>query len=174
MCAVVRRSESRSSVPKAKLVIAAIILSAAVPQRTIADLPPIHHRHPVTIERLTAFMDEHRFAKPYLVREIVQTADTNRIPASLLVCIEFLESSGGRHYHSPENRFGWDNGKASFASHSAAIRFVAIQLGSGRYYAGKSLADKIRTYNPRPIYTQKTLGCMKEIDQQPTLVAGIE
>jgi hypothetical protein len=163
-------------VPKAKLVIAAVMLSVGAPQRTIADLPPIHHGHPVTIsiERLTAFMDEHRFAKPYLVREIVQTADNNRIPASLLVCIEFLESSGGRHYHSTANRFGWDNGRASFGSHLAAIRFVAIQLGSGRYYAGKSVADKIRTYNPRPIYTQKTLDCMNEIDRQPTLVAGIE
>jgi hypothetical protein len=161
--------------PKAKLVIAAVILSAGVPKCTIADVPPVHRDHPVTMGQLAAFMDEHRFAKPYLVREIMQTADANRIPASLLVCIELLESSGGRQYHQgTANRFGWDNGKASFASHLAAIRFIAIQLGSGRYYAGKSVAEKIRTYNPRPIYTQKTLDCMKEIDQPPTLVAGMD
>jgi hypothetical protein len=178
-CTVPYRAESKRSVPKAKLVCAAFLASAGLPKCTIADVPPlvrpIQTVDSATVGQLTAFMREHRFAKPYYVREIVQTAGTNRIPASLLVCIEFLESSGGKQYdRETANRFGWDSGKASFRSHLAAIRFIALQLGSGHYYAGKSVAEKIRVYNPRPIYARRALGCMQEIGERGTLAAGIQ
>jgi hypothetical protein len=152
----------------------ALVASAEIPKCT-EYVPPMHTDfHAITVRQLTAFMQGHGFAKPYYVREIVQTAETNRIPASLLVCIELLETSGGKQY-APErwNRFGWDNGKASFASHLAAIRFIAWRLGSGRYYAGKTIEEKIRVYNPRPVYTQKVSECMREIGERPTLTAGI-
>ncbi|MGD1096180.1 MAG: hypothetical protein ABSB35_29830 [Bryobacteraceae bacterium] len=161
--------------PNTKLIFIALALNAWMPNCTVADVPPIKPTfHTPTVERLTAFMHDHRFAKPYYAREIVQMAEANRIPPSLLVCIEFVETSGGKYDHDTWNRFGWDNGKATFASHVAAIRFIAIQLGSGRYYAGKSVAEKIRVYNPRPVYARKVLDCMKEIGEEPTLVAALQ
>jgi hypothetical protein len=174
-CTVTRRVESKRLVPKTKLIFTALALAAWMPNSTVADVPLIQPTfHPTTVERLTALMHDHRFAKPYYVREIVQMAETNRIPPSLLVCIEFVETSGGKYDHDNWNRFGWDNGKATFASDLAAIRFIAIQLGSGRYYAGKSVAEKIRMYNPRPIYTRKVSDCMKRIGEGPTLVAAAD
>lgn len=177
VCTVTRRAESKPLVPRTRLMCIALVLSAGIPKCTVADVPlirPISHTA-TTTEQLTAFMRGHRFAKPYYVREIVEMAEMNRLPPALLVCIEFVETSGGKQYH-PEtrNRFGWDNGKASFASHLAAIRFVAIQLGSGRYYAGKTVEEKIRVYNPRPIYAPKILDCMREIGAGRTLVAGAD
>jgi hypothetical protein len=176
-CTVTRRTESKPLVQKTRLILVAFVLSAGIPKCTVADVPliqPISHST-TTTEQLTAFMRGHRFAKPYYVGEIVQMAEMNRLPPALLVCIELIETSGGKQYH-PEtrNRFGWDNGKASFPSHLAAIRFIAIQLGSGRYYAGKSVEEKLRVYNPRPIYAPKVLDCMKKIGQRPTLTAGAD
>jgi hypothetical protein len=176
-CTVTRRAESKPLVRKTRLILVAFVLSAGIPKCTVADVPliqPISHTANTT-EQLTAFMRGHGFAKPYYVPEIVQMAEVNRLPPALLVCIEFVETSGGKQYR-PEtwNRFGWDNGKASFASHLAAIRFIAIQLGSGRYYAGKSVEEKIRVYNPRPIYAPTVLDCMRKIGEGRTPVAGAD
>ncbi len=84
----------------------------------------------------------------------------------MIVCIEFVESSGGKHYDvETNNPLGWKNGKASFPSIPAAIRHVSEELGSGRWYAGKTLEEKLRVYNPRPYYSEKVLGCMSRLPQ---------
>jgi hypothetical protein len=82
----------------------------------------------------------------------------------MIVCIEFVESSGGKHYDaSTNNPLGWQNGKASFASVRDAIHHVSHELGFGRWYAGKTIEEKLRVYNPRPYYSQKVLGCMAQL-----------
>jgi len=159
--------------PSPKLVLAAVLLATGIPKRTIADVSPaavrpvaapVPIRREMTADWLTAFMRERDFSPPYYVREILQSAAHNHIPASLLVCIEFVESSGGKIYdHSTANPFGWDNGKASFQSKVAAIDYVSTQLGSGRYYAGKSIEEKLRVYNPKPAYAPRIMSCMKDL-----------
>ncbi len=117
-------------------------------------------------DELTAFMRSHDFAEPYHVQEILHAAQEASIPASMIVCIEFYESSGGKHFDTTTNNpLGWKNGRASFPSVHAAIREVSAQLGSGRWYAGKTLEEKLRMYNPRPVYSVKVLDCMKQFSQ---------
>ena len=147
------------------------MLAPGLPVSTIADMPPRAAIRPPVIRpapeaNLIRFMREHDFAQPYNVPEILQAASQASIPPSLIVCIEYLESSGGKYYGGDTNNpLGWNNGQTSFASKTAAIRHVSSQLGSGRWYVGKSLEEKLRMYNPRPVYSQKVMACMRQFPQ---------
>ena len=159
--------------PKAGLVLPVLLLALGMPICTVADLPPVTKAHHIwipydpAIGRLTAFMREHDFAEPYYVQDIVQDASKASISPSLIVCIEFYESSGGKHYDpGTNNPLGWNSGKTSFASVRAAFRYVSAQLGSGRDYRGKTLEQKLRVYNPRPAYQLKVMDCMRQISRQ--------
>jgi hypothetical protein len=148
-----------------------VLMLAPVLPSTIADMPPRSAVRPVIVRRapedsLIKFMREHDFAKPYNVPEIRQAATQASIPPSLIVCIEYLESSGGKYFSADTNNpLGWNNGQTNFSSKTAAIRHVSSQLGSGRWYAGKSLEEKLRMYNPRPVYSQKVMACMSQFPQ---------
>ena len=148
------------------------MLAPALPVSTIADVPPRAVARPIKIEApkhgetLTAFMRRKGFVEPYNLAVIVESASKASIPPSTIVCIEFVESSGGKHYDADTNNpLGWQNGKAAFPSVSAAIRHVSQELGSGRWYAGKTLEEKLRVYNPRPKYSEKVLDCMRQFPQ---------
>ena len=158
----------RFRLPRAKLALGALLLAPGLPVSTIADVPPRPAARAVErgpAETLTAFMKEHDFAEPYHVPEIVEAAARASIPPSLIVCIEFYESSGGKHYDAGTNNpLGWKNGRATFPSVREAIRRVSLELGSGRWYAGKTLQEKVRVYNPRPKYSEKVLGCVSRFE----------
>lgn len=155
--------------PGSHVIVGVLLLAPAIPVSTIADVPPRAIAHPmkqVPAETLSSFMRRKNFVEPNNLAEIVQSASQASIPASLIVCIEFVESSGGKHYAlETNNPLGWQNGKASFPSVPAAIRHVSQELGSGRWYAGKTLEEKLRVYNPRPYYSVKVLGCMSQLPQ---------
>jgi hypothetical protein len=156
--------------PGSHIMLGVLLLAPALPVSTIADVPPKSIVRPVlkpvSTETLSSFMRRKNFAQPYNLTEIEQSASQASIPPSLIVCIEFVESSGGKHYDvETNNPLGWQNGKASFPSVRAAIRHVSQELGSGRWYAGKTLEEKLRVYNPRPYYSVKVLGCMSQLPQ---------
>jgi hypothetical protein len=154
--------------PRSKWILGVLLLAPALPVSTEADVPLLTVlRRPsapmVREESLAGFMRQKGFVKPYHLPEIMQAAAQASIPPSMIVCIEFVESSGGKHYDADTNNpLGWQNGKASFPSILAAIRHVSAELGSGRYYSGKTLEEKLRVYNPRPAYSTKILGCMSQ------------
>jgi hypothetical protein len=154
--------------PGSHIMLGVLLLGPALPVSTIADVPPRAIvrpvRTPAPTETLSSFMRRKSFVQPYNLTEIEQSASQASIPPSLIVCIEFVESSGGKHYDfETNNPLGWKNGKASFPSVRAAIRHVSQELGSGRGYAGKTLQEKLRVYNPRPYYSIKVLGCMSQL-----------
>lgn len=156
--------------PKSKLVTGVLLLAPALPVSTIADVPPRAVARPIVVskheESLTHFMRRKGFAEPYNLSEILESASSASIPPSLIVCIEFVESSGGKHYDADTNNpLGWKNGRAAFPSVRAAIRTVSQELGSGRWYAGKTLEEKLQVYNPRPQYSEKVLDCMRQFPQ---------
>lgn len=164
-----RRKIKKTHWPKSKLLAGVLLLAPALPVSTIADVPPRAVARPVRAtaprhaETLTGFMRRKGFAEPYNLTDILESASAASIPPSMIVCIEFVESSGGKHYDAETNNpLGWKNGKAAFPSVRAAIRHVTQELGSGRWYAGKSVEEKLRVYNPRPAYTEKVLGCMSQ------------
>ncbi len=153
-----------------KLALGLLLFAPALPVSTIADVPPRPApRRDVALpprapeETLAAFMREHDFAQPYNISEILDAARRASIPPSMIVCIEFYESSGGKHYDAEtHNPLGWNNGLTWFPSVPAAIHHVSDQLGSGRWYAGKTLEEKLHVYNPRPVYAEKVLDCMRQ------------
>jgi hypothetical protein len=160
-----RRAKLR---PHSHVLLGVLLLAPALPVSTIADVPPPTIARPlpkpVPSETLASFMRRKNFVQPYNLPEIEQSASQASIPPSLIVCIEFVESSGGKYYDAETNNpLGWQNGKASFPSVRAAIRHVSQELGSGRWYAGKTLEEKLRVYNPRPYYAVKVLGCMSQL-----------
>jgi hypothetical protein len=156
--------------PGSRLILGVLLLTPGLPVCTVADVPPARPvpaapKH-APVEKLAAFMREKGFVQPYNLPVIIQSAARASIPPSLIVCIEFVESSGGKYYDADTNNpLGWKNGKASFSSVPAAIREVSEELGSGRYYAGKTLEEKLRTYNPRPYYSIKVKGCMSQLSE---------
>jgi flagellum-specific peptidoglycan hydrolase FlgJ len=130
----------------------------------LAAINQIHHDSRVSA--LVAFMEKHHFAQDQYqyVNQIIKDADSNKIPAAFLVCVDFQESSGGqRYYRATHNPFGWGSDQISFASERVAIDYISRQLGSGRYYAGKSIAGKLRAYNPDPEYAVKIINCINQI-----------
>jgi len=122
--------------------------------------------HDFRRDALIAFMRSHNFAPDQYqyVTEIIKNADANKIPAALLVCIDLQESSGGkRYYRSTHNPFGWGSDQISFETERIAIDYISRQLGSGRYYAGKSIEGKLHAYNPNPEYPINIGRCLTEI-----------
>jgi hypothetical protein len=167
-----RRKVKKNPWPKSKLLAGVLLLAPALPVSTIADVPPRAVARPVAAsaprheETLKGFMRRKGFAEPYNLSDILESASAASIPPSMIVCIEFVESSGGKHYDAETNNpLGWKNGKAAFPSVRAAIRHVTQELGSGRWYAGKTVEEKLRVYNPRPAYSEKVLGCMRQFPQ---------
>ena len=153
------------------MILGVLLLAPGLPVCTVADVPPKailrpEPAPPAPTESLLSFMRRMNFAEPYNLPVILQSATQASIPPSMIVCIEFVESSGGKHYDADTNNpLGWKNGKASFPSVPAAIQHVSEELGSGRWYAGKTLEEKLRVYNPRPYYSVKVLDCMSQFAQ---------
>jgi len=136
------------------------------PHHTQADTPPLLQM-PVDgrIAQLTAYMDKAKFAPDQYqyIPQFITDADNNSIPPTLLVCIEVAESSGGKRYiRDTHNPFGWASDRVSFSSESAAIDFISNQLGSGRYYKGKSITGKLTAYNSAA-YAVRVQNCMSQI-----------
>ena len=90
----------------------------------------------------------------------VDEAEKNNIPYWLLPAISVLESSGCRNFPQRTNNcWGWGGDRlVSFPSLDVGIAHVSRQLGSGRYYANKTLYQKVTTYNSvNPKYYQNLL-----------------
>ena len=94
--------------------------------------------------------------------DFLMVADEFALDWRLLPSLSFIESTGGKA--SPYNNlFGWDSGRAHFASPSAAIRSVGSQLATSSLYRSKSLDTILATYNPNPDYPQKVKSVMRRI-----------
>lgn len=100
---------------------------------------------------------------PYHVKEYVGAADTYAIDYRLLPAISVLESTCGI-YQRQNNRWGWASARKGFASFRAGLEYIAHQLADGRYYKNKSLAEKVRMYNPNPQYARQLEKLMRKID----------
>ena len=114
-------------------------------------------------EKLQAFFNAYHCPGPLHIGEYLRAADTYAIDYRLLPALSVRESTCGRHERM-NNRWGWDSARRGFASVSRGIEFVARQLANGRSYRGKTLDEKLRTYNPNPRYPGEIKRLMREID----------
>jgi hypothetical protein len=62
------------------------------------------------------------------------------------------------------NRWGYHPGRQTFRSIDAGIDFLARQLAENPPYVGKSLNEKLFTYNPRPAYPAEVERMMRQIE----------
>jgi hypothetical protein len=113
--------------------------------------------------KLEAFFQTYDCPTPHHVDDYLRAADDHQIDYRLLPAISLVEStcgSFGRH----NNRWGWDSAQHGFASVSDGIEFIASQLAESPYYKGKTLEQKLLTYNPYPRYVEQVRRLMDQIE----------
>jgi hypothetical protein len=89
-------------------------------------------------------------------------ADQYDLDWRLLPSISFVESTGGKSARN-NNMFGWNCGRAVFASMTEGIRTVAYHLSHANRYKDKDLDEVLWTYNPNPEYLRKVKSVMSRI-----------
>lgn len=97
-----------------------------------------------------------------LAHIFVEAADIYKLDWRLLPSLSYIESTGGKAAHY-NNFFGWDSGRAHFATPSAGIHAVGYNLSHLSQYRKKSLDQLLATYNPNAEYAQKVKSVMRQI-----------
>ena len=119
------------------------------------------------LTRLRKFFGDNGCPVKDLSVDFLVAADRNGLDWRLLPSISFIESTGGKAYQN-NNVFGWANGDIRFPSIKDGIHSVAEELANSRFYKGKTLDQKLRTYNPLPHYYLSVKAVMAQIGP-PTL-----
>lgn len=114
-------------------------------------------------EKLRIFFNTYRCPAPLHVEDYLRAADTYGIDYRLLPALSVRESTCGRHERD-NNRWGWNSARTGFETVGSGIEFIARQLARGRSYRGKTLEQKLRAYNPIPIYAAEVMKLMREIE----------
>lgn len=125
-------------------------------------------------ERLEAFFRSYGCPAPFHVEEYLSEADANAIDYRLLPALSVRESTCG-WYARGNNRWGWDSARTDFESVTHGIHFLARELSSGPRYRGKSLKQKLNTYNSRPQYARQVQNLMRQVESDggvETLMSG--
>ena len=92
----------------------------------------------------------------------LEAADAYNLDWRLLPSISFIESTGGKAARN-NNLFGWDSGRAEFASPAAGIHTVGYRLSHSSLYRNKDLDGILATYNPDAEYAVKVKSVMRRI-----------
>jgi hypothetical protein len=114
-------------------------------------------------ERLERFFALYNCPEPRHVDEYLRAADTYGIDYRLLPAISVRETHCGLQAWQ-NNRWGYDPGAQGFHNVAEGIDYVSRQLAWGAYYRGKSLDEKLYTYNPLPAYPGEVRWIMRQID----------
>jgi hypothetical protein len=115
------------------------------------------------IARLESFFQRYHCPAPYHVPEYLRAADEYQLDYRLLPAISLRETRCGVGENA-NNRWGFRNGNAEFPSIEDGIDFMAHRLAEHNYYKGKTLQQKLFTYNPRPAYPGEVTQIMLQIE----------
>ena len=131
---------------------------------TSAILPaPVPPDPKARLVRLERFFVHYNCPAPRHVTEYVKAADRYGLDYRLLPALSIRETQCGRQ-ETGNNRWGYHPGRQTFPSIEAGIDYVARQLAENPYYQGKTLSDKLFTYNPRPAYPDEVQRIMRQIE----------
>jgi hypothetical protein len=141
--------------------VAGLALCAA----TTADIPPesvprTDHR----LARLERFFRTYHCPTPYHTSDYLRAADGYGLDYRLLPALSIRETLCGKAEAQQHNAWGYHPGHQSFPSTEIGIDFVAQRLAQHRFYKGKTLHDKLFTYNPRPAYPDEVKRIMGQIE----------
>ncbi len=142
------------------------------PAANIAAQPKFICPMPMSMERkyakdprlalLKKFFSDNECPVKDLSVDFLVAADRNGLDWRLLPSIAFIESTAGKAYQN-NNIFGWDNGDVRFASIKDGIHSVGEELANSRFYRGKTLDQKLRTYNRFAHYPGSVKSVMAQI-----------
>jgi hypothetical protein len=119
-------------------------------------------RHDPRLDTLRRFFQRAACPAAELAQDFLTAADDYQLDWRLLPSISLVESEGGKTAIG-NNLFGWDAGRAEFASLAAGIRAVADRLANSRLYRDKDLDGILAVYNPHEDYAERVKMVMRQI-----------
>ncbi len=163
---------------KIKILVISLILSAGILAHG-KEKPPA----PEPVDNRPAIIDAYFIKRKMPLaghgKKFVEVADQYGLDWRLLPALSVREQSGGLRlpYNCPGktknyNAFGWGSGSNCFTSFDQAIELVGMNLGTHRYYAGKSTYAKLQTYNPPSVvaaYASEVISIMNAISDGKTI-----
>jgi hypothetical protein len=144
------------------LVFAGMVSLPYVSQQKVFQDPATESRRDPRLDALRMFFAKFDCPAERLSSHFVQAADDYGLDWRLLPSISYIESSGGKWARN-NNFFGWDSGRAEFASPEAGIHVVGYRLAHSKLYRGKDLDGLLATYNPNAEYARKVKSVMRRI-----------
>jgi hypothetical protein len=124
-----------------------------------STLPVLDPRGP----RLEAFFKAYDCPAPLHIEEYLRAADSHDLDYRLLPAISLVESTCGS-FERQNNRWGWDSVQSGFPSVPAGIEYVTAQLAENPNYKGKTVEEKLFTYNPIKGYVRQVKRLMHQIE----------
>ena len=113
--------------------------------------------------RLERFFRHYGCPMPQHISEYIRAADRYGLDYRMLPALSIRETQCGLTERQ-NNRWGYHSGRQSFASIEAGINYVAWRLADQPPYKGKTLREKLFTYNPLPSYPAEVLWIMRQIE----------
>lgn len=123
---------------------------------------PARDPDPRTV-RLEAFFKAYDCPAPLHVEEYLRAADSHALDYRILPAISLVESTCGA-FQRMNNRWGWDSTQSGFPSVPAGIDYITKQLAENPHYKGKTVQEKLFTYNPYPQYVRQVQRLMQQIE----------
>lgn len=120
---------------------------------------------------LKTFLEEQQSPASHLASEFLKAADRHNLDWRLLPSLAVVESGAGRTCEN-NNIFGWDSGRAAFATIEEGIHYVASRLANSNLYRDKQLDEILLTYNPYPDYPARVKSVMTRLGPHPVLPAS--
>ena len=131
------------------------------PSSTSSLLPPASGVDP-RFAPLERFFRYYSCPPPHYVRTYLHVADYYGLDYRLLPAVSVRETQCGL-YENQNNRWGYNPGHPGFESVEEGIELVARQLAEGPWYEGKTLRQKLFTYNPMPQYPSEVIKLMRQV-----------
>lgn len=143
-----------------------VILLPAVLRWNPADKEPLVVNHDPRLYEAAQFEKAHHFVTLSYTKDFIRCADESGLDWRVLLAISVVESSGGKHLlPGTNNWWGWNSGSHSFGTVPEGICYVSEQLANSHYYRGKTLEQKIKTYNSvNPNYWPNLQRLMAELN----------
>jgi len=139
-----------------------VSLPAELSFRQERSQPVADYRNDPRLDSLRKFFVKTECPAQAYAPAFLEAADVYELDWRLLPSISFIESTGGKAARN-NNLFGWDSGRAQFASPVAGIHQVGYQLAHSDLYRHKSTDAILATYNPNADYAAKVKSVMRRI-----------
>ena len=139
-----------------------VLLPASVSKQQIPNTPVPDYRNDSRLKSLQKFFRRAGCPAQKYSDVFLEAADAYELDWRLLPSISFIESTGGKAARN-NNLFGWDSGRAEFATPVAGIHKVGYSLAHSDLYRDKDVDEILATYNPNAEYAEKVKAVMRRI-----------